>query len=111
MDPDLRDPDEPKLNLGQAAQYFASSRGGRPAHKSRVLRYIVDGVLGLDGHRHWLGALRQGNQWVTTPSAIQAFCEALTPRRRDGAGAGRTTAGRRASAAKVAHELDRLGFK
>ena len=77
---DLTDPNKPKLNPTQAARYFASSRGDRPTHKSRVVRYILDGVVGPNGDRVYLEALRQGNQWVTTPEAIQAFCEALTPR-------------------------------
>jgi hypothetical protein len=107
---DLRDPDEPKLNLSQAARYFAPSRGDRPAHKSRLVRYITHGVLGPDGRRVYLGAARQGTQWVTTPSAIQAFSDALTPRRRDAAAAPRTPSARRASAVKAARALDRLGI-
>jgi hypothetical protein len=108
---DLRDPDEPKLNLSQAARYFAPSRGDRPAHKSRLVRYITIGVLGPDGHRVRLAALRQGHGWVTTPAAIQAFCEALTPQRRDAAGATHTPSARRASATRAARELDELGIK
>jgi hypothetical protein len=111
MDIDLRDPDEPKLNLAQACRFFAPSRTNRPVHKSRLIRYIVDGVLGPDGTRVRLAALRQGHGWVTTPSAIQAFCEALTPKRRDAAGATHTPSARRASDAKAARELDRLGIK
>jgi len=71
----LIDPEEPKLNLSQAARYFAPSRGDRPAHKSRIVRYITDGVKGPSGARVFLGALRQGNQWVTTPSAIRKNAE------------------------------------
>jgi hypothetical protein len=107
---DLRDPDEPKLSLAQAARYFAPSRGNRPAHKSRLVRYITIGILGPDGHRVRLAALRQGHGWVTTPSAIQAFCEALTPQRRDPATAPRTPSARGASAARAARALDRLGI-
>jgi hypothetical protein len=77
---DVTDLNEPKLNLSEAARYFAPSRKGRPPHKSRILRYMTDGVVGPDGVRVFLGGGRLGYQWVTTPSAIQAFCEALTPK-------------------------------
>jgi hypothetical protein len=79
MGVDITNPREPKLSLGLATGYFAESRKGRRPHKSRILRYITLGVLGPGGVRVYLAAVRQGNQWVTTPSAIQAFCDALTP--------------------------------
>jgi hypothetical protein len=107
---DLTDPEEPVLSIAQAARLFAPCRGGRPTHKNRLIRYIVDGVVGPDGHRVRLDALRQGHAWITTRSAIQAFCVALTPKRPDAAGATRTPPARRASAAKATRVLDRLGI-
>jgi hypothetical protein len=107
---DLTNPDEPKINLSQAAKYFAPSRRNRPAHKSRVLRYITDGVPRPGSSRVYLAALRQGNQWVTTPSAIQAFCEALTPNTVDAPSSPRTLPAVRRAAERAGRELDKRGI-
>jgi hypothetical protein len=106
---DLTDLGEPKLSVSQAARYFAPSRGGKPAHKSRVIRYITAGVVGPNGDRVYLEALRQGNQWVTTPSAIQEFAESLTPARVATPPTTRTTAVRRKAAELAGRELERHG--
>jgi hypothetical protein len=107
---DLTDPNQPKLNTTQAARYFASSRGGKAAHKSRIVRYITTGVVGPNGGRVYLDALRQGNQWVTTPSSIQAFAEALTPERVVTAPTTRTTAVQGKAAERAGRELAKRGI-
>jgi hypothetical protein len=107
---DLTDPAEPKLNMSQAAAYFAPSRGAKKPHKSRVVRYITAGVIGPDGGRVYLAALRQGTQWVTTPAAIQAFAEALTPGRVAAPPTPRTSAARRKAAERAGHELAKRGI-
>jgi hypothetical protein len=87
------------LNLSQAAKYFPSYRGGKPAHVSRVLRAIQNGSL---------EGLRFNNQWVTSVEAIQRFAERSTP-------TGRTTpadapASRRRAIEAAERELDRIGI-
>jgi hypothetical protein len=111
MSIDITNPKEPKLNLCQAAKYFAPSRGSRPAHKSRLVRYITDGIIGPKGERVYLSALRQGKQWVTTPSAIQAFCEALTPNTRSVPASPRTRPDFKRGAERAGRELDEYGIK
>ncbi len=107
----VTNPEEPGLNMSQATKYFVSSRGNRPAHKSRLIRYITHGVNGPNGGRVYLEALRQGNQWVTTPSAIQAFCEALTPERADVKPTHQTSASRRRASDRAGRELTKRGFR
>jgi hypothetical protein len=107
---DVTNPNEPKLSLGLATRYFAPSRKGRPPHKSRILRYITRGVPGPDGERVYLAAARQGNQWVTTPSAIQAFCDALTPEPGGHCPGSRASAVRHDRAEGAGRELEKRGI-
>ena len=108
---DLTD-NEPKLSLTQAAKYFPEFRPGKAAHKSRILRYILDGIVSpLDGERKYLDALKAGSQWMTTPSAIQEFCESITPGRGRRSATVRTSAGRSRSAEQTARALDRAGIR
>jgi len=102
---DLTRTDEPKLNLKQAAGYFASARGDKPAHITRVLRYITKGCLGPDGRRVYLAALRQGSTWTTTPASIQTFCEQLTPKPGSTPVAPRTPSKRRREIERADREL------
>jgi hypothetical protein len=106
---DLTDPNEPKLNMSQAAKYLAPSRCGRPPHKSRVIRYITVGRIAPNGVRVYLDALRQGSQWVTTARSLQHFCEALTPKPGQATHVSRATAASKA-AERARRELDKLGF-
>src|SRR4051794_11661958 len=69
---------EPGLRPAKTAKMFPSFRGDRPTHSATVVRWMVEGVRLKDGSRLKLEAVRLPSGWVTTPSAVQRFIEALT---------------------------------
>jgi hypothetical protein len=90
--------------LKEAPSFLGAGRGGKPPHKSFILRAIKKG---LNGHR--LEALRVGSRWITSVEALQRWAEAQTLDA--AAGPDETPAAvRRKAAERAGRELDRLGF-
>lgn len=71
---------ETLLSLSQAARRLPPGRHGRPVTLSCLLRWVLDGVPGPEGHRVRLEAVRLGGRWLTSVEALARFAERLTPR-------------------------------
>ncbi len=67
---------EAGLNPTQLAKLIPSPRTGHASHSSKVVRWIVNGVL-VNGQCVKLEALRMGGQWVSTAGALHEFGERL----------------------------------
>jgi hypothetical protein len=62
-----------------AARRLPRTRKNKPVTLSCLFRWIMTGVIGLDGQRVYLEAARLAGRWVTTPKAIRRFVAAQTP--------------------------------
>ncbi len=90
--------------LKEGPAYLGAGRGGRPPHRSFMVRAITKG---MNGQR--LEALRVGSRWLTSVEALQRWAEAQTAAR-VGEAAAPPPAANRGAAERAARELDRLGF-
>jgi hypothetical protein len=71
---------EPQIRLTKAARLVRRGRGGRAANAAALHRLIHRGVIGPNGVRVRLEAIRvAGGVWMTTAAAVRRFLEALTP--------------------------------
>ena len=68
---------EELITLSQAASLFPGSRGAARAHPSTFVRQILNGVLGRNGQRVKLEAIRIGAKWLTSQAALQRFSAAI----------------------------------
>ncbi|OAI40492.1 hypothetical protein AYO40_00735 [Planctomycetaceae bacterium SCGC AG-212-D15] len=67
------------MSLKDIAKLLPSSRAGKPAHFSSILRWVVNGVKVPGVGRVKLEAARLGGKWVTTKAALMRFMAAQTP--------------------------------
>jgi hypothetical protein len=100
------------VTLNQVRPILPSARKGKPATRSRLVRWILDGVTAPDGRRVRLEAVRLAGKWVTTPQAIARFAAAQTPRlgSDDAVPAPRPAAHCGRPSEHVGHQLDALGL-
>jgi hypothetical protein len=97
--------------LRALARRVPSYRHGRPATLSRLIRWILDGVLAPTGERVRLEAVKGPAGWISTPGALARFLAALTPRPTDEpTPATRTPAARRRASERAAEKLDEIGI-
>ena len=68
---------EPLITLSQAASRYPGHRGARRLHPATLTRWILRGVLALDGGRIRLEAIRVGCRWLTSEGALARFATAL----------------------------------
>jgi hypothetical protein len=69
---------EDALTLTEACKVLPRGRNGARPQLSTLLRWILEGVRGLDGRLVRLEAVRLGRKWVTSRQALQRFTAALT---------------------------------
>jgi hypothetical protein len=87
--------------------------GGKRLCFSTVWRWVSKGVLGPDGRRVKLEALKLGGQLVTTEQALQRFAEQLTPPAEDRptqATTSRSLDKRRRASERAAQKLEQIGI-
>jgi hypothetical protein len=100
---------EPPISLSAATRLLPPGRCGKPVTISCVFRWIVDGVLGPDGQRVRLEAVRVGGRWLTSVAALERFALAQTPQFKD-AGQVRTPGQRQRASERAARELKKVGI-
>jgi hypothetical protein len=101
---------ETPVPLADAAKLIPPARSGKRTHLSTLLRWILTGATGPDGSRVRLEAVRLGNRWMTSRSALQRFVAALTPRLDAQPAEGqRCHSHRRRASERAASELERRG--
>ena len=91
--------------LKEGPSYLGAGRGGRPPHRSFMVRAITQG---MNGQR--LEALRVGSRWLTSVEALQRWADAQTDAKLVGPVTTPSVTRRRASE-HAERELDRLGFE
>jgi hypothetical protein len=99
--------DGPLLSLAEAGRLLPG-RGVDHPTPSCLSRWIQRGVVGADGRRHKLEAVRVGSLWRTTAAAVRRFVAATTAP----AGAAaepRSPGERRKASERAAAELARMG--
>ena len=69
---------EDTLTLTDACKVLPRGRNGARPQLSTLLRWVLEGVRGLDGRLVRLEAARLGHKWVTSRQALQRFTAALT---------------------------------
>jgi hypothetical protein len=69
---------EDTLTLTDACKVLPRGRNGARPQLSTLLRWVLEGVRGLDGRLVRLEAVRLGRKWVTSRQALQRFTTALT---------------------------------
>jgi hypothetical protein len=100
--------DEPLISLSQAAARFPGHRGAERLHPATMTRWILRGVLAVDGRRVKLEAIRLGCRWLTSEPALQRFADALSTPPADSVPTRIPTARQKASA-RAAAELRAMG--
>jgi hypothetical protein len=102
---------ENTVSLAQAARRQPPGRNGAPCSLQTILRWILDGVPGPDGHRVRLGACRLGGRWLTSIEALARFATELTPTIGDRpVSRQRTLRQWRRAAERAEQELEKLGI-
>lgn len=80
-------------------------------HVATLARWRDKGILGPEGARIRLKAIRLGGRWTTTAEDVQDFLDKLNATRESDAGtAMRSLAARSKSAAAAERQLDALGI-
>ena len=98
--------------LARASRRCPPTRQGKPVTPSCLVRWILSGVRGPDGHCVKLEAARLAGRWVTTPGAIRRFVAAQTPHRGAEAAPAARPPGRRQRASEAAAlELEKAGIR
>jgi hypothetical protein len=83
--------EETLISLSQAAARFPGHRGAERLHPATLTRWILKGVLAVDGRRVKLEAVRLGCRWLTSEPALQRFADALSAPPDDSASPGDRT--------------------
>jgi hypothetical protein len=100
--------DEALISLSQAAARFPGHRGAERLHPATMTRWILKGVLAIDGRRVKLEATRLGCRWLTSEAALQRFADALAAPQ-DGAAPSRTPTARQKASDRADAELRAMG--
>lgn len=100
--------EEPLISLSQAAARFPGHRGAERLHPATLTRWILKGVLAVDGRRVKLEAVRLGCRWLTSEPALQRFADALSVPPTAGAHP-RTPTARQKASARADAELRAMG--
>jgi hypothetical protein len=99
------------ISLYDAARRLPPGRRQRPVSFSCVLRWIVRGIPGPDGHRVRLQGIRLGGRWLTSQEALVRFAKSLTPDLTDNKTLRvRTPRQRHRSSERAATRLEKVGI-
>ena len=103
---------EDTLTLTDACKVLPRGRNGARPQLSTLLRWVLEGVRGLDGRLVRLEAVRLGRKWVTSRAALQRFAAALTPALSDATSSPRprSPTTRRRAAEKAGQSLEEIGI-